>query len=87
MASFSINAILGHSTQKQQETNDVDLRHTNCVDESSSQQQDQKGERIEGKSSCYQTISMMQKLYLRHKCKVPYYDENMMKMMSTHVSP
>lgn len=49
MASFSINAILGHSTQKQQETNDVDLRHTNCVDESSSQQQDQKGERIEGK--------------------------------------
>ncbi|RMX37177.1 T-cell leukemia homeobox protein 1-like [Pocillopora verrucosa] len=42
MASFSINAILGHSTQKQQETNDVDLRHTNCVDESSSQQQDQK---------------------------------------------
>ena len=49
MASFSINAILGNSTQKQQETNDVDLRHTNCVDESSSQQQDQKGERIEGK--------------------------------------
>ena len=42
---------------------------------------------LKGKSSCYQTISMMQKPYLRHKCKVPYYDENMMKMMSTHVSP
>ncbi|PFX28108.1 T-cell leukemia homeobox protein 1-like [Stylophora pistillata] len=42
MASFSINAILGLSTQKQQEINDVDVRHTNCVDERSSQQQDQK---------------------------------------------